>query len=93
MGEPTNDVIAHALATAKELLRRYPDYSLATAIAWATTTEQCRGYNGFQVYAAVRKLIAESEGLSATAAAGFTEKAQDKRALDALDNAVKKVNV
>lgn len=90
MVEP--DVIAHALANAKELLRRYPDYTLATAIAKATETRHCLGVDGWLVYRDVRQLIAESEGLSATAAAAFTEQAKNKRALDALDNAVKKVN-
>lgn len=84
--------LVHALSTAKDLLRRYPDMSLATALAQATTTAQCRGVDGYLVYRDVRQLIADSEGLSTSAAAAFTESVRDSRAVAAVDKAMREAN-
>lgn len=92
MDEPTKEVIVHALENAKQVLSRNPDMSLATALAHATTTEQCRGFQGFAVYRDVRAAVGESGGLNAKGAANFTENARGAKAVSAVDDAIKWVS-
>lgn len=91
MTEPTKDIIAQALSNAAELLHRNKDWTLERALAEATTTAQCRGFMGFEVYAGVLRAVEKSEGLNRAGRAELAYKATGKRAHDVLDKAIKEV--
>lgn len=57
--EPTPDIVADALKRAYDLMGEYDAFDLMRALAEATTTAQCRGVQGFKVFAAVRTAVAD----------------------------------
>ena len=86
----TPEILAEALNTAFTLLRRHDDWDLLRALAEATTTAQCKGIQGFTVYAALRTVIGEvlpGTACPYTKVAEFSAEATQTRALDVLKSA------
>lgn len=55
--EPTPEIVAEALKRAYDLMGEYETFDLMRALAEATTTAQCKGIQGFKVFAAVREAV------------------------------------
>jgi hypothetical protein len=87
--EPTPEIIAGALTNAKTLVTNQ-HFGLLQALAEATTTEQCRGVEGFKVFrdtrAAVTKVLPPSTTLPA-----FNDTAATKQVVAVLNKAIKAV--
>lgn len=84
--EPTPEIVADALKQAQELMREYDAFDLIRALAEATTTQQCRGVQGFKVFAAVREAVSQVLPKGETLPR-FSETAKRDRQIDALKSA------
>lgn len=86
MTEPTPEIIGAALTAAITHIKSNPDCDLLTALANATTTQQCRGVEGFKVFRDVRKactdVLQDGETLS-----NFNYTASRSRVLTLLEQA------
>jgi len=91
LDEPTPEIIAGALTNAKRLFTINEHFTLLRALAEATTTEQCRGIQGFKVFrdvqAAVTKVLPPTTTLPA-----FNDTAQRDRVVEVLDKAIEAVS-
>ena len=85
--EPTSDIIAGALTNAKRLFTINEHFTLLRALAEATTTEQCRGVEGFKVFRDVRAEVTKVLPPTTTLPA-FNDTADRNRVVDVLDKAI-----
>jgi len=86
MNDPTPQIIADALGNAIKRFKNDPDCDLLTALAHATTTQQCQGVKGFKVFRDVRNactdVLQDGETLP-----NFNDTASRSRALNLLEQA------
>ena len=88
--EPTPEIIAAALTNAKRLFSINEHFTLLRALAEATTTEQCRGVEGFKVFRDVRDAVTKVLPPTTTLPA-FNDTAPPRRVVEVLDKAIEAV--